>query len=61
MVPPTGPPHALHTRILVPGNNYLPGGHWGREARYVGRPRLEDRKETMLAYVEHEGPYNDMP
>lgn len=27
----------------------------------MNRPRFEERKGTMLAYIEHEGPYNDMP
>ena len=26
----------------------------------MNRPRFEERKETMLAYIEHEGPYNDI-
>lgn len=25
------------------------------------RPKFEERKETMLAYVEHQGPYSEIP
>ncbi len=25
------------------------------------KPKFEERKETMLAYIEHQGPYDDMP
>lgn len=25
------------------------------------RPKFEERKETMLAYVEHQGPYDEIP
>lgn len=27
----------------------------------VVKPKFEERKETMLAYIEHQGPYDDIP